>query len=205
MFRTTQVQLRAALALSGWVALAVTLLPGGALLRWAPVLLFVTFGPGLAVLHPRPRPRPRQGTGEPGPGTRLETLALAAPLSWSLATLAATALFLVQGFSATVFLVSLAAFCTVVALLPGMPLPTAMRRPDHEAAEEAAPDATAIRSGAEPPPPGAVKTSAPETGSLSGKGFAPETGAGSESGPAPETGSDSGIRSVPETGAGGEP
>ncbi|MCA1217336.1 hypothetical protein [Streptomyces sp. 8L] len=125
----TQAQFRAALALSGWVALAATLLPSGAFLRWAPVLLFVTFGPGLALLYPQP--------GRPRPAARLETLALAAPLSWSLATLAATALFLVQGFSATVFLISLAAFCTVAALLPGLPFPTAIRAARDEAAEAA--------------------------------------------------------------------
>jgi hypothetical protein len=126
----TQAQLRAILALSGWAALAATLLPGGAFLRWAPVLLFVTFGPGLALLHPR--------SGSPRPGTRLETLALAAPLSWSLATLAATSLFLVQGFSTTVFLTSLAAFCTVAAVLPGLPLPTAMRGAGDESHDESA-------------------------------------------------------------------
>lgn len=123
----TQAQLRAVLACSGWVALAVTWLPGGALLRWIPVLLFVTFGPGLALLHPQP--------GEPRPGARLEMFALAAPLSWSLATLAATALFLVRGFSSTVFLISLAAFCTVAALLPGMPLPAALRGAGDEPEE----------------------------------------------------------------------
>ncbi|WP_329457536.1 hypothetical protein [Streptomyces sp. NBC_01497] len=125
----TQAQLRAVLALSGWVALGATLLPAGAFLRWAPILLFVTFGPGLALLHPQPVAS--------RPAARLETLALAAPLSWSLATLAATALFLVQGFSATVFLISLAAFCTVAALLPGLPLPAAIRAAGDESAEAA--------------------------------------------------------------------
>ncbi|MCF3960754.1 hypothetical protein [Streptomyces fuscigenes] len=119
----TKAQLRAVLALSGWVALAATLLPAGAFLRWATILLFVTFGPGLALLHPQSGVRPP---------ARLETLALAAPVSWSLATLTATALFLVQGFSTTVFLISLAAFCTVAALLPGLPLPAAMRQAGDE-------------------------------------------------------------------------
>ncbi|MEW2549224.1 hypothetical protein AB0910_26225 [Streptomyces sp. NPDC047002] len=122
----TQAQLRAVLVLSGWVALAATLLPGGDFLRWAPVLLFVTFGPGLAVLHPQ--------RGTPRPAARLEALALAAPLSWSLATLDATALFLVRGFSAPVFLISLAVFCTVAAMLPGLPLPAAVRGGREEAA-----------------------------------------------------------------------
>ncbi|GAA3723581.1 hypothetical protein [Streptomyces tremellae] len=133
----TQAQLRTVLALSGWVALAATLLPGGDVLRWAPVLLFVTLGPGLAVLHPQP--------GAPRPAARLETLALAAPLSWSLAALDATALFLVRGFSAPVFLISLAAFCTVAALLPGLPLPGAIRGGRDEAA-----DATGAGAGGEP-------------------------------------------------------
>ncbi|MEV4972883.1 hypothetical protein [Streptomyces scopuliridis] len=111
--------LRAALALSGWPALAATELPDGAPLRWMPVLLFVLLGPGCALLLPLPRGL--------RPGARLEALALAAPLSLSLAALTATALFLVRGFSATVFLASLAAFCTVVAPLPALPLPAATR------------------------------------------------------------------------------
>ncbi|MFD7089033.1 hypothetical protein [Streptomyces sp. NPDC056730] len=111
--------LRAALALSGWPALAATELPDGVPLRWIPVLLFVLLGPGCALLLPLPRGL--------RPGARLEALALAAPLSLSLATLTATALFLVRGFTATVFLVSLAAFCTVVAPLPALPLPAATR------------------------------------------------------------------------------
>ncbi|MFE1960165.1 hypothetical protein [Streptomyces sp. NPDC059479] len=112
--------LRAALALSGWVALAATALPGGSPLRWLPVLLFVTFGPGFALLLPRT-------AAYTLPGARLETVALAAPLSLSLAALTATALFLVEGYSVTLFLVSLAAFCTVVAPLPAVPLPAASR------------------------------------------------------------------------------
>nr|WSZ96351.1 hypothetical protein OH820_12395 [Streptomyces sp. NBC_00857] len=117
----TQRWLRAALALSGWPALAATALPDGWPLRWIPVLLFVTFGPGCALLLPLPR------TPRLGPAARIEVVALAAPLSLSLATLAATALFLVEGFSATVFLASLAAFCTVAAPLPAVPLPAATR------------------------------------------------------------------------------
>lgn len=111
----------AALALCGWPALAATALPDGWPLRWIPVLLFVTFGPGCALLLPLPRAR------QLGPAARIEVVALAAPLSLSLATLAATALFLVEGFSVTVFLASLAAFCTVAAPLPAVPLPAATR------------------------------------------------------------------------------
>ncbi|MFC8915141.1 hypothetical protein ACGF5F_22265 [Streptomyces sp. NPDC047821] len=110
---------RAGLAASGWLALGATALPGGSPLRWAPVLLFVCLGPGLALLHPRPA-RLR-------PGARLEALALAAPVSLSLATLTATGLFLVEGYSTTAFLVALAAFATVAAALPGVPLPAATR------------------------------------------------------------------------------
>ncbi|WP_063798028.1 hypothetical protein [Streptomyces sp. 150FB] len=135
MQRTQAQLLRAVLALSGWLALAVTVLPGGSPLRWIPILLFVTFCPGLALLHPRPRGA-RNGAG-------LETVALAAPLSLSLAVLASTALFLVQGFSATVFLVSLATFCTVTAVLPGLPLPVAIRGARRETATEAGPEADA--------------------------------------------------------------
>jgi peptidoglycan/LPS O-acetylase OafA/YrhL len=110
---------RAALAASGWLALAATALPDGSALRWIPVLAFVAFGPGLALLHPQPRGL--------RPGARLEALALAAPVSLSLATLTATALFLREGFSTTAFLIPLAAFATVVAALPGVPLPAATR------------------------------------------------------------------------------
>jgi len=110
---------RAALALSGWVALAATWLPGGSPLRWIPVLLFVCFGPGLALLYPQPRPL--------GPGARLEAVALAAPLGLSLAVIAATSLFLVEGFSGTVFLVSLATCATIASALPGLPLSGAAR------------------------------------------------------------------------------
>ncbi|MFF1509091.1 hypothetical protein [Streptomyces sp. NPDC058326] len=112
-------RIRASVAVSGWVALAATLLPGGSPLRWLPVLLFVCLGPGLALLHPQPRGL--------RPGARLEAFALAAPISLSLATLTATLLFLIEGFSVTAFLVPLAAFSTVVALLPGLPLPAATR------------------------------------------------------------------------------
>ncbi|MFG2329311.1 hypothetical protein ACGFMM_06770 [Streptomyces sp. NPDC048604] len=110
---------RLVLAASGWAALGATALPGGSPLRWLPVLAFVTFGPGLALLHPQP--------GRLRPGARREAVALAAPLSLSLATLTATALFLAEGWSTTVFLTVLAAFTTVVAVLPGVPLPAATR------------------------------------------------------------------------------
>ncbi|MFE3328190.1 hypothetical protein [Streptomyces sp. NPDC059176] len=111
--------LRAGAAASGWLALAATLLPGGSPLRWIPVLLFVSFGPGLALLHPLP-----DGLR---PAARLEAFALAAPISLALGVLTATSLFLVEGFSVTAFLVSLAAFTTFVSALPGLPLPAATR------------------------------------------------------------------------------
>ncbi|MFG3499492.1 hypothetical protein [Streptomyces sp. NPDC047928] len=112
-------QLRVGLAASGWLALGATALPGGSPLRWIPVLVFVTLGPGLALLHPQPRGL--------RPGARLEALALAAPVSLSLAALTATALFLAESFSTPVFLAVLAAFATVAAALPGVPLPAATR------------------------------------------------------------------------------
>ncbi|WP_234104421.1 hypothetical protein [Streptomyces venezuelae] len=61
------------------------------------------------------------------PGARLEALALAAPVSLSVATLVATTLFLSKAFSLTVFLVVLAVFVSVASLLPGVPLPAATR------------------------------------------------------------------------------
>lgn len=112
-------RLRVPLALAGWGALAATALPGGSPLRWAPVVLFVCFGPGLALLHPQ--------RGTLRPAARIEAVALAAPLSLALAVTVTTTLFLVRGFSATAFLVTLAAVTTLAAALPGLPLPAATR------------------------------------------------------------------------------
>lgn len=114
-----RLRLRIPLALAGWGAVAATALPGGSPLRWIPVLLFVCFGPGLALLHPQ--------RGTLRPAARIEAVALAAPLSLSLAVTVATTLFLVRGFSATALLVTLAAVTTVAAALPGLPLPAATR------------------------------------------------------------------------------
>ncbi|WP_234436756.1 DUF1616 domain-containing protein [Streptomyces maremycinicus] len=117
--RFTSVQLRALVAVSGWSALAATAVPGPSPLRWIPVLLFVLFGPGCAALYPQPGPL--------ASGARLEAVALAAPVSLSLGVLTATSLFLVEAFSMTAFLVSLACFTTLTAALPGLPLPAARR------------------------------------------------------------------------------
>ncbi|MBD0746559.1 hypothetical protein [Streptomyces sp. CBMA152] len=114
-----QNSIRVAVALSGWVALAATALPDAWPARWIPVLLFVSFGPGFALLYPQP--------GALRPGARLEALALAAPLSLSFGALVSTCLFLVKGFSATAFLISLAVFSSVAAAFPGLPLPAATR------------------------------------------------------------------------------
>ncbi|MFI6639201.1 hypothetical protein [Streptomyces sp. NPDC050504] len=127
----SRTRVRLAVALSGWVALAATALPAGSAVRGLPVLLFVCFGPGFAVLYPQP--------GMLRPTARLEALAFTAPVSLSLSALAATSLFLVESFSATAFLVSTAAFTTVVAFCPGLPLPAATRgaverRPRRKAA-----------------------------------------------------------------------
>ncbi|MFJ9433377.1 hypothetical protein ACIRQY_27495 [Streptomyces sp. NPDC101490] len=112
-------RIRAAVAASGWVALAATLLPDGSPPRWLAVLVFVCLGPGAALLHPQPRGL--------RPGARLESFALAAPISLSLASLLATLLFLAGSFSVPAFLVPLAVFTTVAAFLPGLPLPAATR------------------------------------------------------------------------------
>ncbi|MGW1779012.1 hypothetical protein ACWCQQ_07690 [Streptomyces sp. NPDC002143] len=117
--RVTSTHLRVLVAVSGWLALAATAVPGPSPLRWIPVLLFVLFGPGCAALYPQP--------GGLASGARLEAIALAAPVSLSLGVLTATSLFLVQGFSMTAFLVSLAGFTTITAALPGLPLPAARR------------------------------------------------------------------------------
>ncbi|GGP38023.1 hypothetical protein [Streptomyces melanogenes] len=115
----TRNRIRIAMALSGWVALGATQLPAATPARWIPVLLFVCFGPGFALLYPQPDML--------RPGARLEALALAAPLSLSLGALVSTSLFLVKGFSSTAFLVSLAAFATAASAFPGLPLPAATR------------------------------------------------------------------------------
>ncbi|MFF4586656.1 hypothetical protein [Streptomyces sp. NPDC001388] len=117
--RGASTRLRVLVGASGWLALAATAVPGPSPLRWIPVLLFVLFGPGCAALYPRP--------GAPASGARLEAVALAAPISLSLGVLTATSLFLVEGFSMIAFLVPLAAFTTVTAALPGLPLPAARR------------------------------------------------------------------------------
>jgi hypothetical protein len=117
--RATPTRLRVLVAVSGWPALAATAVPGPSPLRWIPVLLFILFGPGCAVLYPQP--------GGLAAGARLEAAALAAPVSLSLGVLAATSLFLVEAFSTTAFIVSLAVFTTVAAALPGLPLPAARR------------------------------------------------------------------------------
>ncbi|MFF3845354.1 hypothetical protein [Streptomyces sp. NPDC002328] len=118
--RVASTHLRLLVAASGWLALAAaTLVPGPAPLRWIPVLLFVLFGPGCAALYPQP--------GRLALGARLEAFALAAPVSLSLGVLTATSLFLVESFSMTAFLFWLAGFTTVVAALPGLPLPAARR------------------------------------------------------------------------------
>ncbi|MFE3183535.1 hypothetical protein ACFXKR_22140 [Streptomyces violascens] len=115
----SQTHVRVTVALSGWLALAATALPGASPARWIPVLLFVALGPGFALLYPQP--------GTLRPGARLEALALVAPLSLSFGALVSTCLFLVHGFSATAFLISLAAFSTVACAFPGLPLPAATR------------------------------------------------------------------------------
>ncbi|MEU1186763.1 hypothetical protein [Streptomyces sp. NPDC005859] len=117
--RVSATHLRVLVAASGWLALAATAVPGPSPLRWIPVLLFVLFGPGCAALYPQP--------GGLASGARLEAVALAAPVSLSLEVLTATSLFLVEAFSVTAFLVSLACFTTVTAALPGLPLPAARR------------------------------------------------------------------------------
>ncbi|MFJ1811807.1 MULTISPECIES: hypothetical protein [unclassified Streptomyces] len=117
--RVSATHLRVLVAASGWLALAATAVPGPSPLRWIPVLLFVLFGPGCAALYPQP--------GGLASGARLEAVALAAPVSLSLEVLTATSLFLVEAFSMTAFLVSLACFTTVTAALPGLPLPAARR------------------------------------------------------------------------------
>lgn len=117
--RVTETHRRILIGASGWLALAATTVSGPSPLRWIPVLLFTLFGPGWAALYPQP--------GGLATGARLEAVALAAPISLSLGVLTATSLFLVEGFSMTSFLVSLAVFTTVVATLPGLPLPAARR------------------------------------------------------------------------------
>ncbi|GFH37324.1 hypothetical protein [Streptomyces pacificus] len=198
-----ETQLRAAVALSGWVALAATLLPGGSPLRWVPVLLFVGFGPGLALLHPQPAGL--------RPAARLEAFALAAPISLSVAVLIATSLFLVGGFTVTAFLLPLAAFATVVAALPGLPLPAATRGaaggargvdPGEAAGREGAlssgPAAGYGRGGG----PSADTRPGPGSGGAAGAGADTDTDADTDSDSDTDTGADTGAEAGPGRAAG---
>ncbi|PYC84037.1 hypothetical protein C7C46_08135 [Streptomyces tateyamensis] len=111
---------RIGLALSGWVALAATLLPAGSPVRVAVTAAFVLLGPGAAAVRPGP-PGP-QPTAEPGVARlslpALERLVLAVAASLAAAVVVAVAFYLNHAFTVPRVLAVLAALTTVLALWP---------------------------------------------------------------------------------------
>ncbi|MHA6764292.1 glycoside hydrolase family 16 protein [Streptacidiphilus sp. PAMC 29251] len=100
------------LALSGWVALAVTALPAAGFLRVLVVTAFLLLCPGAAAVR-----MAAAGPGRPGRGLRtLESAVLTVALSLSIGALVAEAFFLGHSFSATRVLAVLAALTTLMAL-----------------------------------------------------------------------------------------
>lgn len=106
---------RLGLALSGWVAVAVTALSSAVFPRVPVVTVFLLVCPGLAALRwVRP---PGEGWA-PDRVATLESCVLAVALSLALSTVVAEALFLGDAFSLGRALVILAALTSVLALVP---------------------------------------------------------------------------------------
>ncbi|MGI5366011.1 hypothetical protein [Streptomyces iakyrus] len=104
---------RWAVALSGWVALAVTLLPETSPLRWAVTVLFLLVCPGLAATLLWARQSFVSGAG---PARRVEGAVLVVGVSLSLTALAAEALFLSDVFTLTRTMLALAALSSLLVL-----------------------------------------------------------------------------------------
>lgn len=117
---------RAALAVSGWAALATTALPAGSPVRVLVTFAFVLFCPGIAtvrlvqVLLLRVRARPMD---------LLESFVVAVGASLALGALVSEAFYLAQSFSTTRALAALAAITSVAALLPVRGRPITPREP----------------------------------------------------------------------------
>jgi len=107
--------LRFPLALSGWVALAATVLPAGAAARVLITTLFLLACPGLAAMR---WIRPNRPPLDPVRVAALEAGVLAVLLSLALSALVAEALFLSHAFSADRALLVLASLTSVLALVP---------------------------------------------------------------------------------------
>ncbi|MET9613665.1 glycoside hydrolase family 16 protein [Kitasatospora indigofera] len=105
---------RGVLALSGWAALAATLLPAGGPPRVALTAAFLLVCPGLALLL-RARPTPAPLATWPG---RTAAAALVVALSTSASLLVAVPLFLGGAFTVARALAVLAALTTALVLLP---------------------------------------------------------------------------------------
>lgn len=110
---------RALLALSGWIALAATLLPAASPERIAPTVVFLVFGPGAACVGLRRRldsdTRSNAGSG------RLEDFTLTFVVSLGLAAIVSEAFYLGHAFTTPRAMAALAAVTTVAALIPGAP------------------------------------------------------------------------------------
>jgi uncharacterized membrane protein len=98
---------RIALAASGWVALALTALPLGSVVRAVAAFLFLLSCPGAALVRHWPV------------RDRLERAVLAVAVSMASAMLVAEALMVGRAWSAELALVGLAAVTSIAALLPG--------------------------------------------------------------------------------------
>ncbi|MEV5101869.1 hypothetical protein ACFQ7G_29245 [Streptomyces massasporeus] len=104
---------RWAVAVSGWVAVAATLLPQSSPLRWAVTACFLLVCPGLAATLLWARPTLSRGAG---PAHLLESALLTGAVSLALTALAAEALYLSNVFTVTRALLVLAVLCSVLVL-----------------------------------------------------------------------------------------
>ena len=109
---------RYVLALSGWLALAATLLPAASIERILPTIAFLAIAPGAALVGLRRR-RSR-GDAAPEP-EQLEDAVLTVAVSLSLAVLVSEGLFVGHAFSMPRAMAALAALTTAAALVPARP------------------------------------------------------------------------------------
>lgn len=111
---------RLILLVSGWLALAATLLPAASFERIVPTVAFLVLAPGAALVGMQRRlgrwKRGRQT--EPGERDRLESTVLAVVLSLSLATLVSEGFFIGHAFTLTRAMAALAGITSVAALFP---------------------------------------------------------------------------------------
>jgi hypothetical protein len=108
------------LALSGWVAVAATALPAAHPVRVLAATLFLVACPGFAAVRAA-APRTRGRSARTWMPEALQGVAL----SLTLATLVAVTLFLAGAFTARTALTALAVLTSILALLPGRPIPSA--------------------------------------------------------------------------------